>query len=180
MVADYGFALMDRSVFARLQPSDGAAALRSLPRRFLEQFRPDELAGEPDAAPVDEAPDGSALSPLQLVLATTRALETLGRAVRRTLLFDEPSFDGLFDRPARDGADRAPAVDINEALAQLAAAAEPFAAEVIRTPLDHWNRVVILDGERVPGIELVREAVATGRTYLEALGPTLEALRRRA
>ena len=169
---------MDRSVFAKLQPSDGAAAIRSLPRRFTEQFRPGELKGEPDAARIDVAPESGGPSPLQLVIAATRALEHLGKATKRTLLFDDPAFDGVLDSDGRDQIHKAPTVDIGAALAALAAAAEPFADEVARTPLDRWNRTASVDGAKVPAIELVREAVAVGRTYLEQLGPTLEMLRR--
>lgn len=169
---------MDRSVFGRLQPSDGATAIRSLPRRFTEQFRPGELKGEPDTARVDQRPDSGGPSPLQLVIAATRALEQLGKATKRTLLFDDPVFDGVFDRTNRDQIDAAPSVGITAALAALTAAAEPFAAEIARTPIDRWNRTASVDGSSVAAMELVREAVASGRTYLELLGPTLELLRR--
>lgn len=178
IVVGYVGLLMDRSVFGTMQPSDGATALRSLPRRFSEQFRPAELRGERDAARMDDAPEAGGPSPLQLVEATVNALEALGKATKHALLFDEPTFDGVFDRGPRDRLDAAPKLGLSQALDRLRTAADAFAEDVSRHPLADWARVAVVDGQRVEAIELLREAVATGRTYLDLLGPTLHTVRR--
>jgi hypothetical protein len=171
---------MDRSTLSSLSASDAAVALRSLGRRYREAFRPGELAGADDAIDVRAHPPSGGPSPRELVQSATRALAALGPAVERALTDDRPTLDpSLLDRAVRDrppggGADE----PVTSALDRLAAAADRLAARVERAPLADSGRPAVVGGETLPVIELVREAVATGRTYLDQLEHTLAELRR--
>jgi hypothetical protein len=101
----------------------------------------------------------------------------LERAVERALTLDNPTLDAsLFDRAARDRP--VGPGSIEGALDALRDAAERLANRVERVPLGDWARPAVVGSTTVPAIELVREAVATGRTYLDQLGETLTELRR--
>jgi hypothetical protein len=179
---------MDRSTLSSLTAGDAAVALRSLARRFRESFRPGELSGARDAVDISERPPGGGPSPLQLVQGAQRALASLQRATESTLDNDEPRLDpAVFDRASRDGVTGSgdPAAvgggaGAEQAVASLADTAQRYADRVQRTPLEDWQRAATVGGERVAAIELVREAVASARTYLDRLGPTLDELRRSA
>lgn len=177
------FGPVDRNQLRSLTPADAAVALRSYGRRFRELFRTDELAGaEPGESTVDllhPAP-GSDHAPLAVVAAATRAFSSLGRAIDRTLALDRPELgEGLLDRTVRDAgtldvAEPGPTVDA------LTAAAGALADVIARTPLRDWERPATVGGTPVEGMELVREAVAAGRTYLDDLAVSLDAARRAA
>jgi hypothetical protein len=178
---------MDRSSLSTLTAGDAAVALRSLARRFRESFRPGELSGAPDAVDVSVRPANGGPSPLELVDAATAALTSLLRATGTALDNDEPELDGaVFDREARDGltgdGTRVTAAGgaTQAAVESLSDTAERFADRVQRTPLEDWRRAASVDGRRIEAIELVREAVASARTYLDRLGPALDDLRRAA
>lgn len=171
---------MERSAITSLAPGDAAVALRSLPRRFREAFRPAELAGEEGAVDPAAVPASGGPSPLGLVEGTARALEALRRAVDAALASDDAALRAeVLDRARRDRIDEASG-SLAGALATLEAAAEALAADTDRTPLKAWARPVTVGGQQMDVLELLKEAVATARTYLDRLGPTLEALRREA
>lgn len=176
-MAHYG-RVMDRSALTSLAPGDAAVALRSLPRRFREAFRPAELSGDSDAVDPASAPDGGP-SPLGLILAASRAVESLRKAIDRTLASDSPSLDRVvLDREARDRPGEASGT-VQGALADLEGNVEALAEDVSRTPLKDWARPALVGGSAVDALELLKEAVASGRTYLDRIGPTLESLRHR-
>ncbi|MPY92055.1 MAG: hypothetical protein GEV08_03025 [Acidimicrobiia bacterium] len=169
---------MERSALTSLAPGDAAVALRSLPRRFRESFRAPELAGEPAALDPAAVPRSGGPSPLGLVLGASRALDGMRRAIDRTLASDSPALDGtVFDREARDRLSEASG-SIGGALAALEGSVEALAADLDRAPLKDWARPATVGGQRVDALELLKEALASARTYLDRLGPTLESLRR--
>ena len=168
---------MDRATLSSLSASDAAVALRSLARRVRESFRPGELRGASDAADVTARPRSGGPSPLEVVQSATQAFTVLERAVERTLTLDGPTLDAsVLDRAARDRP--VGSGSIEEALDGLRDAAERLANRVERAPLGDWARPAVVGSTTVPAIELVREAVATGRTYLDQLTDTLTDLRR--
>jgi hypothetical protein len=170
----YGGA-MDRSALAQLPPKDAAVALRSLLRRTAESFRPAEVAGEPEAADMTLGIGGP--SPLGLVLGAARALEALLDATHKALVLDHPRLDpAVFDRERRDATDRVEG-DLGTALLRLRAAASTLADEVSRQSATSWGRTAQVGDEAVTALDLVREAVATFRTYLDRLEPAVAAAR---
>jgi hypothetical protein len=173
---------MDRSTFSSLSGGDAAVALRSLARRYRESFRAGELAGDTVAADVAKAPPGGGLSPLELVERAGRGLAALRAATEQVLVHDDPQLPAdLLDRAARDrpapGA-VASASALAGALDRLGSAAESLADRAQHVSLKDWGRTGQVAGSPVSAIELVQEAVATGRTYLDQLGPALDGVRR--
>jgi hypothetical protein len=169
---------MDRSTFAHLSGADAAVALRSLARRFREQFRPGELAGDPVAADVSRAAAAGGPSPLQLVISARQALSALGRATELVLTHDRPQLDpALGDRAVRDrvGADDE---SIVEALDGLGRAADALADRAEHVSLKDWGRTGLVGGTEESAIGLVQEAIASARTYLDQLAPALDGIRR--
>jgi hypothetical protein len=177
---------MDRSTFSTLSGGDAAVALRSLARRFRESFRPGELAGDLVAADVAKAPPGGGPSPLALVESTARGFTALRGATEQVLVHDDPELPtDLLDRPARDqpaeggrGVGAGSASELAGALDRLRSAAESLADRAQHVSLKDWGRTGRVGSGTVSAIELVQEAVATGRTYLDQLGPALDGVRR--
>jgi hypothetical protein len=168
---------MDRSVLSTMSAVDAVVALRSLSRRFREAFRPSELTGEMGAADVTQAPPSGGRAPLELVLAAAKSLETLQAAIEATLTRDEPELDPvLLDRDRRDAV--SPQGSVADALARLARVAEQFAARVEHVSARDWTRRARVGGATVTALELLQEAVASARTYLDELQKSLEELRR--
>ena len=172
---------MERATLSSLSAGDAAVALRSLGRRYREAFRPGELTGAPDAVDPRTRPPSGGPSPLDLVRAAARGIGVVGDAVERVLTADRPTLDPVvLDRARRDDAEGRQGGDeqLTVALERLAATADRLAARVERAPLADSGRVAQVGDATLPAIELVREAVATGRTYLDQLVATLTELRR--
>lgn len=169
---------MDRSALKSLAPGDAAAALRSYPRRFREAFAPEELSEAPGQVDPSTTPAGGGPSPLGLVLAAGRATRALSSAIGKALVQDDPQLDqSVFDRATRDHPEQASG-SLQAAFDLLDSATTSLARDIDRTPLAGWARPARVGGEHVDALELLREVVASGRTYLDRLGPTVEALRR--
>ncbi len=169
---------MERHQLRTLTPGDAAVALRSYARRFGELFRPDELAGGPDTIDLLHPAPGTERAPLAVVAAATTAFTELRRAVEQTLALDRPELaPSLLERQTRD---RAPldATAPRAAVDGLAGAATALAEVVGRAPLNDWTRTARVGGAEVEAMELLREAVASGRTYLDDLAASLDAARR--
>jgi hypothetical protein len=177
---------MERSTFSTLSGSDAAVALRSLARRFREQFRPGELAGDTVAADLARAPLDGGPSPLELVESACRAITALQGATEQVLTFDNPALDpNLLDRSTRDRAPRnsgggagGSGRAVADALDGLSRAAGTLADRAQHVSLKDWGRTGRVGDTTVTAIELVQEAVASGRTYLDQLGPVLDRVRR--
>ena len=110
--------------------------------------------------------------------AATTAITTVGRAIDRTLVHDDPDLDAVvFDRAGRDHPGAGTGTP-GDAIAALQAAADRLADDIDRTPLGDWDRPATVGSEKITALELLKEAVASARTYLDQLGPTLVELRR--
>ena len=173
---------MDRSTFSSLSGGDAAVALRSLARRFRESFRPAELAGDVVAADVAKSPPGGGPSPLALVESAAQGFTALRGATEQVLVHDDPVLPAdLLDRAARDRPPASGAASsgaLTGALDRLGGAAESLADRAQHVSLKDWGRTGRVGAGTVSAIELVQEAVATGRTYLDQLGPALDGVRR--
>jgi hypothetical protein len=168
---------MDRSTLSSMSAVDAAVALRSLPRRFRGAFRPEELAGAPDAVDVTKPAPGGGRSPLELVLATVAALEALERAVHSTLVDNEPQLDPIvFDRDRRDAVTARGS--LTDALDALTRVANEFATRVEHASARDWTRQAHVGDTRVTALDLLQEAVASARTYLDELERSLQEQRR--
>ena len=118
-------------------PSDAVVALRSLERRYRGLF-----AGLSE----DEAPDDLAhrngsdgRSALDHVVAATRTLTFLGRALEQTLIDDAPVLHPAVADPAeREWPDATGTVE--ERLSELAWEADHLAQQADRVPAHDWSR----------------------------------------
>ena len=175
---------MDRSTFSSLSGGDAAVALRSLARRFRESFRPGELAGDAVAARRGEVPARRrALAARARRVGRPRASPRCGEAIEQVLVADDPVLPGRPARPGRRGtappaSGAASSGALTGALDRLGGAAESLADRAQHVSLKDWGRTGRVGAGTVSAIELVQEAVATGRTYLDQLGPALDGVRR--
>jgi hypothetical protein len=160
-----------------LSPSDGAVALRSLPRRFKavlgfdDDESPDDLVHRP-------GPDGH--SAVDHAAHVARSLALIGEALRQVVTVDEPVLHpGVIDESAREWPAGHPD-STEEVLALLEREATQLADQVDRVAPDDWTRKGrIAGGGLVTALDLMREAVRTGVDHLHAAESTLHALRGR-
>ena len=157
-----------------MSASDGAVALRSLPRRFRESFRPDELDVSAAGSEPRSGSPGSGAA-VTLITATTEAFGALARALERAVGIENPELGELLTR-SRPVAPAA--VTAQVALDQLAKAATAFADRVDQVALRDWDRPATEGGAPIRALDVLKEAVAVGRTNLDALPAALEAARR--
>lgn len=154
-------------------------ALRSYVRRAGELFRPGEL-GAGGLALGLKAPTGWSLR--ALFRATDIYLAQLQQALAEVLQQDEPSLAAsLLERPApataAAGAQGSDA-DGEQLLRELGGTLNAIADRVASVPIKDWTRPARLGEQRIDAHELLREAVAFGRTALDELAATASHLRR--
>lgn len=198
---------MDRDQLRNLSPPDGAVALRSYGRRVRELLAPggadrdedDEqgdrsgdrtAGGEPAALPLT-AVGPSGWSVAGLLAAATAHLGALDTTLSGALdAATPPQVTGTFSRPvaasaatpapgpamASGGAGGPAAVAV--VLLPLEAALHHLADRVARTPGGDWDRPLVVDGAPSTAHEVLREAVAYGRTVLDQLAVVVEEARR--
>lgn len=163
--------LMDLS---KLTPNDAAVTLRGLERRYRALF-----AGLGD----DESPDDVAhrrldgWSAIDHVVAAARALAAADRALAKVLSFDRPDLDPAdVDPQARPVA---PTGTVHERLSELGYEAQALADRIDGVSAQDWNREGhVPDGHQrqVGALDLVRTAVDTGVTHLDATRKVLAAV----
>jgi hypothetical protein len=148
-------------------PPDAAVAIRSYPRRFRallaaldEDERPDDLPHRPGA-------DGrSALDHAADAAATFRLVAD---AVRLVVSADRPDVpDGAVSEAGRPAAPVGGSRTTEGVLGDLAGAAEALASIAGEVAAVDWQRtgVVAGTGREVTALDLLREAVRTGRARL--------------
>lgn len=156
---------MERDQLGTLSPADAAVALRSYARRFREALAEAEAAGPPIAFS-QAGPDGR--SPALLLATTTETLRRLERSVERALTDEGPALDaGLLDGPAPPPATLPRTAE--DGLAALAAVTTAFADLAQRASLRDWDRAALVGQRPVTALDLLKEAVATGRNGLDEL-----------
>lgn len=159
-------------------PADAVVALRSLGRRYRALF-----AGLPD----DEAPDDVAhrvgsdgRSALDHVVAATRTITLLGRALEQVVVEDDPVLHAAVGDPAERAWDQGlPGGTVEERLAELAWEADELAERASRIRGAAWARQARLAGrdDVVTAAALVWDAVDSALGHLQAAERTLAEVR---
>ena len=160
-------------------PSDAVVALRSLGRRFRGLF-----AGlEHDESPEDIAhrvgPDGH--SAIDHIVAATRGITFLGRALEQILVDDDPVLHPAVVDHAGARWGEAPDGTVEERLAELAWEAEALADRIEHVSASDWSRqgrVASHDAD-VSALGVLWDAVDSAVEHLRAAERTLAAVRGR-
>jgi hypothetical protein len=167
---------MERDQLGTLSPADAAVALRSFPRRFREVTE-HALDRGPDLD-VAAAPPGHR-SPLAIVVGASIALERLRRGVERALTDEGPSLEPtLLDPAALETVSATTgqlARTMDAALAGLQDVTTRFADLAQHTPLREWDRGALIGQTPVTALDLLKDAVAAGRNYLDELTASVAA-----
>jgi hypothetical protein len=158
-------------------PSDAVVALRSLGRRYRGMFAglgedesPDDLAHRVGA-------DG--LSALDQVVAATRTISLLGRALEQIVTEDDPALHpAVADPTARQWDDTAGGT-VDERVAELESEAERLADRVEHLPAEDWARTARVAGHDADATTLgvLWDAVDSAIAHLKAAERTLTAVR---
>ena len=161
----------------RLAPRDGAAALRSFPRRFRDVLaRPDEDERPDDV--LHRRPRGGGLSTIEHVAWAGQGISAAGEAMRLVLIQDRPQV-GVPGVDPSPGAVTGGEASAEEVLARLEAAVDPLARLVDDTYADDWKRSgVTPDGSTISALELLGVAVHLGAHQLRAADRTLNEVAR--
>ena len=159
-------------------PSDGVVALRSLGRRFRSVFA---ARGE------DEAPDDLAnragsdgRSGLDHVVAATRTLTFLGRALQQVAIDDDAVLHPAVGDPAqREWPEASGTVD--ELVSELAWEADALADRAERLSAAEWGRRARVAGQDadVSVADVLWDAVDSAVAHLKAAEATLHEVRGR-
>lgn len=167
---------MDRQQLSRLSPADATVALRSYARRFGELLQ--DSSDLDTSALIRPAPSGWSVA--SLLASTEGHLRDIDKAIGTTLTSDEPELRApLLDRPEPPGnAEQGPTRSIAEALERLVALLTIMAERIARTPVRDWARKATVTGRPSDAHELLREAVAFGRTSLDDMVLVLAHARR--
>jgi hypothetical protein len=160
-------------------PADAVVALRSLGRRFRAPFT---------ALPDDESPDDIAhrvgsdgRSALDHVVAATRTITLLGRALEQVLVDDDPVVHPAVGDPSEREWEGAPDGTVEERLAELGWEADELAERAARVRAADWAREGRLAGRDggVSAAGLLWDAVDTAVDHLKAAERTLAEARGR-
>ena len=160
-------------------PSDAVVALRSLGRRFRGLFAGHEHDESPDELAHRVGPDGH--SALDHVVAATRTITFLGRALQQVLVEDDPVLHpGVVDPSARDFGD-SPEGAVEDRLAELGWEADALADRIEHEPAESWTRQGRVAGAdlAVGALSILWDAVDSAVHHLRAAEHTLDAVRRR-
>lgn len=159
-------------------PSDAVVALRSLGRRYKGLFaglgddeRPDDLAHR-------NGTDGH--SALDHVVAATRTLAFLGRALDQVLVDDDAMLHPAVSDPAqREWPDATGSVD--ERVSDLAREAEHLATRAAKVPAAGWARTarVASHDASTSALAVLWDAVDSAIAHLKAAERTLREVRGR-
>ncbi len=157
-------------------PADAVVALRSLGRRYRGLF-----AGLGD----DESPDDLAhrngadgRSALDHVVAATRTIAFLGRAVEQTLVEDDPVLHPAVADPAeREWPDAEGTVD--ERVSELAWEADQLADRATKVAAADWGRAARVAGQdaSVTASDVLWDAVDSAVAHLKSAEQTLRQVR---
>ena len=161
-------------------PSDAVVALRSLERRFRGLFAGREDDESPDDLAHRIGPDGHAA--IDHVVAATRGITFLGRALEQLLVEDDPALHpAVVDRTAREWGDP-PGGTVEERLAELAGEADTLADRVEHVPASDWSRHARVAGNDadVSALDVLWDAVDNAVEHLRDAERTMAAVRGRS
>lgn len=157
-------------------PADAVVALRSLERRYRSLF----LGLEEDESPDDLAhrpgPDGT--SALDHVVAATRTLTFLGRALEQALVESEPVLHPAVADPSEREWPAATGT-VKDALDELAQVSKGLAARVEHVSAKEWGRAVRVAGHdaTTTPLDVLWDATDTAVTHLKAADAVLRHVR---
>lgn len=158
-----------------LSPSDGAVALRSLPRRYREATA---LRDGDNDRRIYESPGILAVSVLDLTVNTVRSLTLLRRALEDALVSEKPTLHpATLDRDERDF-DSVAHGHLSSVLDELDDVAPEFADRIEHLPSAEWARTAsVPGGTEVTALQLLQEAVSTAIDNLRDVEVTMRQLR---
>lgn len=161
----------------RLAPRDGAAALRSFPRRYRSVLARPEEDERPDDV-LHRRPRSGGLSAVEHVAWATHGITAASEAMRLVLIQDRPVVTlPPIDPPPDAVAGGSDPVEV--AVAHLEAAVTPPAKLVDDTYGEDWKRSgVATDGSPVTALELLTAAVHFGSHHLRATDRTINEVAR--
>jgi hypothetical protein len=162
---------------SRLAPRDGAAALRSFPRRYRGVLARPEEEERPDDV-LHRRPRGGGLSAIEHVAWATHGITGASEAMRLVLIQDRPVVTVPEIDPSPDAVpDGSEPGEV--ALARLEAAVAPPAKLVDNTYGEDWKRTgVTTDGSPVSALALLAAAVHFGSHHLRATDRTINQVAR--
>lgn len=153
-------------------PSDALVALRSLGRRYRELFAQAGEHGDIDELAHHNGSDGH--SALDHVVAATRTITFLGRALELLLIEDDPILHpAVLDATAREWPSASGTVD--ERVAELGWEADALAERVAHISASDWARHARVAGHdaNVSAIGVLWDAVDTSIGHLRSAARTL-------
>lgn len=153
-------------------PSDAVVALRSLGRRFRELF--DQLDERGDADEVAHRNGSDGHSALDHVVAATRTITFLGRALELVLIEEDPVLHpAVLDEAARDWPSSSGTVE--ERVTELAREADALADRAVHVTAAEWMRHARVAGHdaTVSASALVWDAVDSAVGHLRSAERTL-------
>jgi len=153
-------------------PADAVVALRSLGRRYREVFAQADEHGDPDELGHRNGSDGH--SALDHVVAATRTLTFLGRALELLLIEDDPVLhpavldDAEREWPGTTGT-------VNERVTELAWEADALADRVAHVTAADWTRHARVAGHdaTVSAMDVLWDAVDSAVRHLRSAERTL-------
>lgn len=160
-------------------PSDAVVALRSLGRRYRGAFAGLDADESPDDLAHRNGSDGR--SALDHVVAATRTITFLGRALEQTLVDDDPVLHpAALDAAEREWPDATGTVD--ERVSELAWEADHLADRVDHVAAADWGRHARVAGRdaTTSAAAILWDAVDTAVEHLRAVERTLREVRGRA
>lgn len=158
---------MDGPDVSRLSPSDVAATLRSLPRRFTETLAP--RPGDPPGVVVAECVGPGGESAAEITWHATSALALLGRALHQAVVESAPVLHPAVLDPTMRGWELPARTGASEALDHLGDVATGLADAVEGVGFGQWDRsVAVAGGGTTTPLDLAREAARSGAAALEA------------
>lgn len=157
-------------------PSDAVVALRSLGRRYRGLFAGLGDDESPDDLAHRNGTDGRSAS--DHVAAAARNITFLGRAVEQALVDDDAVLHpAVADPSAREWPGATGTVD--EAIEELARAAEQLADRADRASASEWSRTAPVASHDAPvsALAILWDAVDSAITHLKAAERTLREVR---
>lgn len=157
-------------------PADAVVALRSLGRRYRGLFAGLEDDESPDDLAHRNGPDGR--SALDHVVAATRTVAFLGRALQQTLVDDDPVLHpAVLDAGEREWPDATGTVE--EVVNELGREAEAVADRVEHVGADAWTRAarVARHDQTTTALQILWDAVDTAVEHLRAAEAVLRSVR---